>query len=72
MIHFGPSENLPKKAAQSFIFITVLLDMLGIGMIIPILPKLVVSFAGGSDSHGAEIFGILILQQVNLICKKMW
>ncbi len=57
-------KNIPmgdtntKKAAFIFIFITVILDMLGIGMIIPILPKLVVSFVNGSASEGAKIYGL--------------
>ncbi len=46
-----------RKPALIFIFITVVLDMLALGMVIPVLPKLVVTFAGGDTAHGAEIFG---------------
>ena len=46
-----------RTAAFVFVFITVLLDMLALGMIIPVLPKLVVDFLGGDTAHGAEIFG---------------
>jgi len=40
-----------------FIIITVLLDMLGIGLIIPVLPKLVTALYGSDISSGAVIFG---------------
>ena len=47
----------PRKAALAFIFVTVLIDMLSFGMIIPVLPILVQDFAGGNAAHGAEIYG---------------
>ncbi len=34
------AANSPKKAAVTFIFITVLIDVIGFGIIIPVLPKL--------------------------------
>jgi len=46
-----------RTAAVSFIFITIMLDMLALGMIIPVLPKLIESFTGGT-AKAAEIFGI--------------
>src|SRR5256885_16766241 len=46
-----------RKAAMPFIFVTVLLDMLGIGLIIPVLPKLVTTLYGGDLSAGAYVFG---------------
>jgi DHA1 family tetracycline resistance protein-like MFS transporter len=46
-----------RNAAFAFIFVTVLIDMLAFGMIIPVLPILVQSFAGGSAARGAEIYG---------------
>jgi DHA1 family tetracycline resistance protein-like MFS transporter len=48
----------PRQAALVFIFITVLLDMLALGMIIPVLPQLVVGFLAGDTARGAEIYGI--------------
>ena len=47
-----------RKAAVSFILVTVMLDMLAIGIIIPVLPKLVTSFAGGNEVQGAWMFGL--------------
>jgi DHA1 family tetracycline resistance protein-like MFS transporter len=48
----------PSRAAFAFIFITVALDMLALGIIIPVLPKLVVAFEGGDISHAARIVGL--------------
>jgi DHA1 family tetracycline resistance protein-like MFS transporter len=47
-----------REAAFIFIFATVLLDMLAIGIVIPVLPKLVVDFVGGDAQEGARIFGL--------------
>jgi DHA1 family tetracycline resistance protein-like MFS transporter len=48
----------PSRAAFAFIFITVALDMLALGIIVPVLPKLVVSFEGGDVAHAARIVGL--------------
>jgi len=48
----------PRRPALIFIFVTVLLDMLALGMMIPVLPKLVVAFEGGDTASGAEMFGL--------------
>lgn len=48
----------PGRAALAFILITVTLDMLALGVIIPVLPKLVVNFLGGDSARGAEIYGL--------------
>lgn len=47
-----------RKAAVVFIFITVTLDMLALGLIAPVLPKLVLNFLGGDASSAAKMFGI--------------
>jgi MFS transporter, DHA1 family, tetracycline resistance protein len=47
-----------REAAFAFIFVTVLLDMLAIGIVIPVVPKLVVDFLGGNAEEGAKILGI--------------
>ena len=52
-----PSRS-PRKAALSFIFVTVLIDMLAFGMIIPVLPILVQDFVGGNAARAAEIYGL--------------
>ena len=48
----------PRRAAFVFVFITVLLDMLALGIIIPVLPKLVVDFVGGDTARGAGVLGL--------------
>ena len=42
-----------------FILITVFIDVLGIGIIIPILPELIKDFAGGSTALAGRWFGVL-------------
>ncbi|HXW27065.1 MAG TPA: MFS transporter, partial [Xanthobacteraceae bacterium] len=48
----------PRRAAFAFIFLTVLLDMLALGTIVPVLPKLVVSFLNGDTAAAAEVYGV--------------
>ena len=48
----------PRKAAAAFILVTVFLDMLSIGVIIPVLPNLIMSFLGGSVSEAGLWTGI--------------
>jgi MFS transporter, DHA1 family, tetracycline resistance protein len=50
--------TLRREAAFAFIFATVLLDMLAIGIVVPVLPKLVVDFVGGDAEAAAQIFGL--------------
>jgi DHA1 family tetracycline resistance protein-like MFS transporter len=45
-------------AAFAFVFVTVLLDMLAVGIIIPVLPGLVVAFRGGDTASAATIYGL--------------
>ena len=47
----------PRRAALAFIFVTVLLDMLALGIIIPVWPRLVVNFMAGDSARAAVIFG---------------
>lgn len=48
----------PRRAAFAFVFITVVLDMLAIGIIIPVLPKLVEGFMGGDTARAAIVYGV--------------
>src|SRR5580658_9142378 len=47
-----------RRAALNFIFVTVLIDMLAFGMIIPVLPILVQDFVGGNAARGAQMYGV--------------
>ena len=49
----------PRQAAVFFILVTVVLDMLSFGIIIPVLPKLVEEFLGGDTAQAAEIYGLM-------------
>jgi DHA1 family tetracycline resistance protein-like MFS transporter len=48
-----------RKPALIFIFITLFLDVLGVGLIVPILPKLVDQLADGGIASASYIYGIL-------------
>jgi MFS transporter, DHA1 family, tetracycline resistance protein len=48
----------PRKAALAFIFVTVTLDMLALGMIAPVLPRLITQFEGGNTVRAAEFIGV--------------
>ncbi|HKS37968.1 MAG TPA: TCR/Tet family MFS transporter [Verrucomicrobiae bacterium] len=48
-----------RKPALGFIFVTLFLDILGIGLIIPILPKLIEQLSGGDISDASSIYGWL-------------
>jgi len=51
-------RRTPGRAAFAFIFVTVLLDMLALGVIVPVLPKLIVEMKGGDIAGGATILGV--------------
>jgi MFS transporter, DHA1 family, tetracycline resistance protein len=44
----------PRKAAVIFIFVTALLDVISLGIMIPVLPNLVKQFAGGDTALAAQ------------------
>ena len=52
------SRGTPRRAALAFVFVTVVLDVLALGMIIPVLPKLVAQFLGGDTVRAAEVYGV--------------
>lgn len=54
----SPPAAASRGAAVIFIFVTVLLDTLALGLIIPILPKLVESFVDNDTANAARIFGV--------------
>lgn len=50
-----------KKAAVGFIFITLMIDVTGLGLIIPVMPKLIEQLIGSDISHAARYGGWLML-----------
>ncbi|MGH8189796.1 MAG: MFS transporter, partial [Steroidobacteraceae bacterium] len=53
-----PLPAAPRRAAFAFVFVTVMLDMFAIGIIIPVLPKLVEDFMGGDTQKAAAVYGV--------------
>jgi DHA1 family tetracycline resistance protein-like MFS transporter len=51
-------RDAPRSAAVIFIFVTILLDTLALGIIIPILPKLIESFVENDTATAARYFGL--------------
>ncbi len=49
-----------RQAAVSFIFITLLIDVIGFGIIIPVMPKLITQLTGETLSHASRIGGWLM------------
>jgi len=47
-----------RRAAFAFIFVTVMLDMLALGIIVPVLPRLIVQFEGGDMAKAAMQTGV--------------
>src|SRR5262249_34544865 len=47
-----------RSAAVAFIFVTILLDTLALGLIIPVLPKLIESFVDNDTASAARIYGL--------------
>jgi DHA1 family tetracycline resistance protein-like MFS transporter len=58
--HQAPSGGAasPRGAAVAFIFVTILLDMFALGVVMPVLPKLVESFLDNDTASAARIFGL--------------
>jgi DHA1 family tetracycline resistance protein-like MFS transporter len=47
-----------RRAALAFIFVTILLDMFALGLVIPVLPRLIEDFLGGDTAGAARIYGL--------------
>src|SRR4030095_1285643 len=48
-----------RRATLAFIFVTVALDMLALGIIVPVLPKLVLELERGHSGRAGELCGLL-------------
>ncbi len=49
-----------RKAALGFIFVTLLLGVIGFGIIIPVIPKLITELGGGTLSDASRYGGWLM------------
>lgn len=54
----APWQAPPGRAAFGFIFATVCLDMLALGIVIPVLPKLLAGFTRGDLAEAARLTGL--------------
>lgn len=54
-----PSEKQPGRAGIAFVLVTLFIDILGIGIVIPVLPELVKQFVGASTAQASWYVGIL-------------
>jgi DHA1 family tetracycline resistance protein-like MFS transporter len=52
--------NAGRQAAIGFIFVTILIDTIGFGIIIPVLPNLIIELTHGTTSEAARIGGWLL------------
>ena len=53
-----PGAKAARAPAATFIFLTVMLDMVALGMIAPVLPRLIESFLHGDASAAAKMHGL--------------
>lgn len=51
----------PRQASLAFIFVSLFLNVLGIGLMIPLLPELVSHFFGSDVSAAARAYGLLAM-----------
>ncbi|NBW69866.1 MAG: MFS transporter [Bacteroidetes bacterium] len=49
-----------ERASLFFIFITVLIDVIGLGIIVPVVPSLIMELTGENISNAAEFGGLLM------------
>ena len=50
----------PSKPAVAFIFVNLALAIMGFGLLIPVLPKLIVEFQGGDLTDGSHAYGWIV------------
>ena len=50
-------SSAPRAPAVGFIFVNLVLAIMGFGLLIPILPKLIVEFQGGDLTRGSHAYG---------------
>ncbi|MDB5012727.1 MAG: transporter [Daejeonella sp.] len=55
------SQKEKRPAALRFIFITLLIDVIGLAIIIPVLPRLIEKLIHGSISEASKISGLLLV-----------
>jgi DHA1 family tetracycline resistance protein-like MFS transporter len=54
------TAHTTRKPAVGFIFVTLVLAIVGFGLLIPVLPRLIVQFQGGDIAQGSSVYGWII------------
>lgn len=54
------SASSARRPALGFIFVTMVMSVLGFGLLIPVLPDLVTEFSAGSYAAGSHAYGMLV------------
>lgn len=49
-----------RKPATIFIFVTLVIAVMGVGLIIPVLPGLITEFEGGDVAEASHVFGWIV------------
>jgi DHA1 family tetracycline resistance protein-like MFS transporter len=60
------AQSIPQKQALAFIFVTVLIDAIGFGIVIPVLPSLIVGLTGETVGGAARISGWMMLMYASI------
>ncbi len=62
------------KAAIAFILLTLFIDILGIGIVIPVLPELIKQFVGGDTSMAGRYYGVIAASYalMQFLCARSW
>ena len=47
-----------RRAALAFILVSIVLDIVAFGIVIPVLPQLIRSFLGGDAARAAQMYGV--------------
>src|SRR5258706_9021093 len=63
------SARRDRTAAMPFIMLTALIDMISIGLIIPVLPALVGSFTGSQADQRSEEHTSELQSLTNIVCR---
>jgi MFS transporter, DHA1 family, tetracycline resistance protein len=57
----NPGSRAPGSAAFIFVFITVALDMMAVGITVPVLPSLIIEFRQGDVAGAAKYYGLFAM-----------
>ena len=65
---------MPHRHAVLFIFVTILIDSIGFGIIIPVMPELIMQLTGEGLSQAARYGGWLyfVYAMTQFFCARSW